>query len=232
MKYAQIIVLLFIFLQTDIVVCTSQNNTFSDQSTIVNHAWEETPEFRLIMRSTADWGRIMFDDTNGTNTNGIRFKEIISYGWVIKHDENDIIDVGVDLTWFDILYGGDPVNKTGDIVAFFKGENDFEYTEVFSDIIFEVDTSLSQIYIYLMISGKGTTTFELYNKKTNTIIWKETYSGDGHTQHIKRYIPSQLFFQVPRVASTTVISMALITILIVIGLNLPQLRNRKPTKQK
>ncbi|MEM4246204.1 MAG: hypothetical protein QW390_02795, partial [Candidatus Bathyarchaeia archaeon] len=113
-------------------------------SAFQNAFWRETPEVRVVMRSTADWARIMFDDTNGTNTNGIRFKRVGDYGWVIRHDDDDIIHVGMDVTWFDVLYGGESVNKTGDIFAFFKGDNDFEYTEDYDDIVFEVDTTAAQ----------------------------------------------------------------------------------------
>jgi len=223
----RIAALLFVTLQLSVLLCALPQIPPSDaNSTYSAPVWKETPVIRIVMRSTADWARIMFDDTNGTNTNGIRFKKIGDYGWLIRHDDDDAIDVGVDETWFDILYGGEVVSKTGDIVAFFKGENDFEYTEMYADIAFEVDMSRSQIYLFLMIAGKGTTTFEMYVKSSNTLIWKDSFSGDGRTQHIKRYIPAQIFFQTSTVGSVTVISMTLITILIIVGLNLPRIRNR------
>ena len=39
---------------------------------------------KVLIDSTADWGRIMFDDLNGTNTNGIRIKTVLRQrmaGW-------------------------------------------------------------------------------------------------------------------------------------------------------
>ena len=40
---------------------------------------------------------------------------------------------------------------------------------MFADII-EVDTSRPQIYIYLMITGKGTTTFEMYDERDPSFL--------------------------------------------------------------
>lgn len=194
--------------------------------------WRETREIRVLMSSTADWARIMFDDANGTNTNGIRFKAIKDYGWILKHDDDDIIDVGVDITWHDILYGGESVNKTGDIVAFFKGNWDFAYTIMYADIIFEVDASKPQVYVYLMVAGRGTTTFELLDKKTGTTLWRETVSGDGQTQHIKRYLPTAVFLQTSNLSSMTALSMIAITSLILLGLNFPRVKRRAAGRLK
>jgi hypothetical protein len=188
--------------------------------------WVATSPMRVEMKSTADWARIMFDDANGTNTNGLRLVSVLGYGWVMGNDEDDVIDVGVDLTWYDILYEGEAVSKTGDIVAFFKGNDDFDYTEMYADVVLEVDAAAQQVYIYLMIAGKGVTTFQLVNLKTGLTIWRETVSGDGRTMHIKRYIPTQNFLRSPTVGSATVVSMMVVSALILLGLNLPRVKGR------
>lgn len=188
--------------------------------------WTTTPTIRVTMKSTADWARVMFDDTNGTNTNGIRFKKILKYAWITGNDDNDRIDVAQDLTWLDILYN-ETVTRTGDIVAFFKLNEDFDYTEMYADVIFEVDSSKSQVYIYLMIAGRGTTTFQLTNQQTGDIIWKTTLSGDGRTQHIKTYLATDSFLRTSNVGSSTIISMAMITLLMILTFNIPQIINRQ-----
>jgi hypothetical protein len=192
-----------------------------------NEHWIITAPIRVDIKSTADWARIMFDDANGSNTNGLRLKQVLGYGWIMGNDENDKIEVGIDLTWYDILYEGETVTKTGDIISFFKENEDFDYVEMYSDVILEVNQELQQVYIFLMIAGKGTTTFQLTNKDTNIIIWKETISGDGRTMHVKRYIPSQNFLRSSTVGSITVISMAVVSTLILIGLNLPRIKRKK-----
>ncbi|MEM2902273.1 MAG: hypothetical protein QXO32_06045 [Candidatus Bathyarchaeia archaeon] len=193
---------------------------------VVSGDWLTTSPIRVEMKSTADWGRIMFDDANGTNTNGIRLVSVLGYGWIMGNDEDDVIDVGVDLTWYDILYEGEAVSKTGDIVAFFKGNEDFDYTEMYADVILEVDGGSQQVYMYLMIAGKGVTTFQLVNLKTGLPVWRETVSGDGRTMHIKRYVPTQNFLRTPTVGSATVVSMMVVSALILLGLNLPRVKGR------
>lgn len=199
------------------------------QISLINAApeqWVATTPIRIDIKSTADWARIMLDDANGTNTNGVKLQTVVDYGWLMGNDGDDGIDVGIDLTWYDTLYGGESVSKTGDIVAFFKGNEDFDYTEMYADVILEVDKASQQIYVYLMIAGKGTTTFQLLNKKTNIAIWKETISGDGKTMHIKHYIQTQNFLEYHTVGSITVISMAVVSIIILLGLNLPRIKGR------
>ncbi|MEM3608191.1 MAG: hypothetical protein QW238_04930 [Candidatus Bathyarchaeia archaeon] len=186
--------------------------------------WVKTPVFRVLMKSTADWARIMFDDQEGMNTNGIRLYEVKSYGWIMGDDEDDIIDVGEDLTWYDILYNGTSTVKTGDIVAFFKQNNDFDYTEMYADLVFEVDESKDQIYIFLMVAGQGTTTFELINKETGAVVWRDIITGIGGTQHIQRFIPAKLFVRSTKVESITVLSLALITVFIAFIFNMPSFR--------
>jgi len=179
--------------------------------TEVPERWVKTPTFRLLMKSTADWARVMFDDPEGRNTNGIRIYEVKAYGWVLGNDGDDVIDVGKDLT-------------TGDIAAFFKQNGDFDYTEMYADIVFEVDESRDQVYIYLMVAGQGTTTFELINKETGAVVWRDIVTGIGGTQHIQRFIPTRLFIRSVQVESITVLSLALITVFIAIIFNIPRFR--------
>lgn len=192
--------------------------------------WIKTPVFRVIIKSTADWARIMFDDQEGKNTNGIRLYEVEDYGWILGNDKDDVIDVGKDLTWYDILYNGTSTVKTGDIVAFFKQNNDFDYTEMYADLVFEVDESRDQVYIFLMVAGQGTTTFELINKESGAIVWRDIITGIGGTQHIQRFIPTKLFVRSVKVESTTVLSLALITVFIVFIFNMPRFRRGRASK--
>lgn len=192
--------------------------------------WVKTPIFRVIMKSTADWARIMFDDQEGKNTNGIRLYEVKSYGWILGNDKDDVIDVGKDLTWYDILYNGTSTIKTGDIVAFFKQNNDFDYTEMYADLVFEVDRSRDQVYMFLMVAGQGTTTFELINKESGAVVWREIIAGIGGTQHIQRFIPTKLFIRSIKVESATVLSLALITVFTVFIFNMPKFRRGRASK--
>jgi hypothetical protein len=145
------------------------------------------------MKSTADWGRIMFDDEIGNNTNGIRFKYILSQGWFKGNGTDDEISVGKG-TWYDVLYNV-TVKKTGDIVAFNKQRNDFNYTEMYADIVFEIDVSMISGYVWLMLAGQGTTVFQLINSEPQYTFWQETLSGTGHTRHVRTYIMLDSFFR-------------------------------------
>ncbi|MGC8849307.1 MAG: hypothetical protein ACP5QI_02415, partial [Candidatus Bathyarchaeia archaeon] len=150
--------------------------------------------------------------------------EVRSYGWIMGNDEDDVIDVGKDLTWYDILYDGTSTVKTGDIVAFFKQNNDFDYTEMYADLVLEVDESKDQVYIFLMVAGQGTTTFELINKEDGAVVWRDIIAGIGGTQHIQRFIPTKLFIRSAKVESITVLSLALITIFTAFIFNMPNFR--------
>ena len=209
MKWGSILILFLIFSLFFI------RNMSANES--ANQVWIKTPAFRIMMKSTADWARIMFDD------NKIRFFSIEEYGWTIGYDEDDIIDVGSELTWYDILYNGTSTKKTGDIVAFFKQNNDFDYTEMYADIVFEVNETYDKIIIFLMVAGQGTTTFEFINKETGTVVWKEVITGIGGTQHIQKFIPTQILLRSVNVDSTTVLSITLITICMIIIFNIPKL---------
>jgi hypothetical protein len=184
---------------------------------ILGMRWRETSPIRVVMKSTADWGRIMFDDEIGNNTNGIRFKYILSYGWTKGNDSHYEINVGKG-TWYDVLYNV-TIRKTGDIVAFNKQRNDFNYTEMYADIVFEVDTGMISCYVWLMLAGQGTTIFQLISFEHQNTVWQETWSGTGHTSHVRRYLMVELFFRRWEVSPTTVVVLTLLAILMMILLS-------------
>src|SRR5208283_199536 len=66
--------------------------------------WRQVDPVKVLIDSTADWGRIMFDDLNGTNTNGIRIVSVVDSGWLIGNGENDVLDVGRKIPWPDTEY--------------------------------------------------------------------------------------------------------------------------------
>jgi len=196
---------------------------------IVAARWRETPPIRVIMRSTADWGRIMFDDEVGNNTNGIRFKHILSCGWFSGNDSDDEISVGKG-TWYDVLYNV-TVKKTGDIVAFNKQREDFNYTEMYADVVFEIDASMISGYIWLMLAGQGITVFQLTNLQDQYTIWQETMSGTGHTRHVRRYIVLDSFFRRWEISPTSVVVLTLMAILMIILLS-PVIPKRNISRRK
>jgi len=177
-------------------------------------SWRETPPIRVVMKSTADWARIMFDDEVGNNTNGIRFKYILSYGWLKGNDSDDEISVGKG-TWIDVLYNV-TVKKTGDIVAFNKQRNDFNYTEMYADIVFEMDMGIITGYVWLMLAGQGITTFQLTNLEHRYAVWEETLSGTGYTRHLKRYIMIDSFFRRWEISPTSIVVLTLLVILVMV----------------
>jgi len=196
---------------------------------IVAARWRETPPIRVIMRSTADWGRIMFDDEVGNNTNGIRFKHILSCGWFSGNDSDDEISVGKG-TWYDVLYNV-TVKKTGDIVAFNKQREDFNYAEMYADVVFEIDASMISGYIWLMLAGQGITVFQLTNLQDQYTIWQETMSGTGHTRHVRRYIVLDSFFRRWEISPTSVVVLTLMAILMIILLS-PVIPKRNISRRK
>lgn len=187
-------------------------------------SWRETPPIRVVMKSTADWARIMFDDEVGNNTNGIRFKYVIAYGWLKGNDSDDEISIGKS-AWYDILYNV-TVKKTGDIVAFNKQRNDFDYTEMYADIVFETDMGTITGYVWLMLAGQGITTFHLMNLEGRYVVWEETLSGTGHTRHEKRYIMIDSFFRRWEISPTSIAVLTLLVILVMVLLG-PVIPSRK-----
>jgi len=187
-------------------------------------SWRETPPIRVIMKSTADWARIMFDDEVGNNTNGIRFKYVLACRWLKGNDSDDEISIGKS-AWYDILYNL-TVKKTGDIVAFNKQRNDFDYTEMYADIVFETNMGTITGYVWLMLAGQGITTFQLTNLEGRYVIWEETLSGTGHTRHVKRYILMDSFFRRWEISPTSIVVLTLIVILVMVLLG-PVIPSRK-----
>jgi hypothetical protein len=196
---------------------------------IVAARWRETPPMRVTMRSTADWGRIMFDDEVGNNTNGIRFKYILSCGWLNGNDSDDEVSIGKG-TWYDVLYNV-TVKKTGDIVAFNKQREDFNYTEMYADVVFEIDAGMISGYIWLMLAGQGITVFQLTNLQDQYTVWQETMSGTGHTRHVRRYIVLDSFFRRWEISPTSVVVLTLMAILMMILLS-PVIPRRSVSTRK
>jgi len=182
--------------------------------------WREASPTRIIIRSTADWGRMLFDDLNGTNSNGIRIKTVIDSGWIEGRDSDDQIYAGRKFAWPDVEYDR-IVARRGDMVAFFKGLNDFHYTEVYADLILEVNIDLPRIYVWLMTGGNGTTSFEIVSQDTGGTIWRDIVVAGGETQQAKRVMTPQPFFRPGRAESSVVVTWLSIVILVIVFLNFP-----------
>jgi hypothetical protein len=185
---------------------------------IESDQWREADPVKVLIDSTADWGRILFDDLNGTNTNGIRIRSVSSSGWLIGKDENDVLDAGPKIAWPDTEYD-QIVTRKGDMVAFFKGLRDFHYTEIYADLILDVETSLPQIYVWLMTGGNGTTTFDIVSKTTGGTIWRDVIVGTGETQQVRRVMTPQPFFGAGRAESGVVVAWLSVVIITIIILN-------------
>jgi len=203
--------------------------------------WSQVDPVKILIDSTADWGRIMFDDLNGTNTNGIRIKSVLSSGWLLGKDENDVLDAGRKVAWPDQEYNS-IITRHGDMVSFFKGIRNFHYTEAYADLILEVDSSLPQIYVWLMTGGNGTTTFDIVSKTTGGTIWRDVVVGTGETQQVRRVMTPQPFFRAGRAESSVVVAWLSAVIVIIIVLNFPLLealnryvrreRQTKPSRRR
>jgi hypothetical protein len=175
---------------------------------------------KVLIDSTADWARILFDDLNGTNTNGLRIKTVLGSGWLVGKDEDDVLDAGRKIPWPDTDYDR-IVTRKGDMVTFFKGLRDFQYTEAYADLILEVDTSLPQIYVWLMTGGNGTTTFDIVSKDTGGTIWRDVVVGTGETMQVRRVMTPQPFFRAGRAESAVVVAWLSVVIITIIFLNFP-----------
>jgi len=175
---------------------------------------------KVLVDSTADWGRILFDDLNGTNTNGIRIKTVLGSGWLLGKEADDVLDAGRKVPWPDTDYDR-IVTRQGDMVTFFKGLRDFHYTEAYADLVLEIDTSLPQIYVWLMVGGNGTTTFDIVSQTTGGTIWRDVVVGNGETQQVRRVMTPQPFFRAGRAESAVVVAWLSIVIITIIFLNFP-----------
>lgn len=187
----------------------------------VSAEWREEP-VRVIIQSTSDWGRILFDDLNGTNANGLGIKSVLSSGWSTGQDFDDSLQTGRKLAWPDQVYG-QIVLRHGDLVEFFKGLNDFHYTEVYADLVLNVDASLPQVYVWLMSGGNGTTTFQITSPATGGTIWQDIIVGNTVTQQVRRVMSSLPFLHPGRTESLVVIAWLGIVVAAIIMLNFPVL---------
>jgi hypothetical protein len=182
--------------------------------------WRQADPVKVIIDSTADWGRILFDDLNGTNTNGIRIKTVLDSGWLLGKEEDDVLDAGRKIPWPDTDYDR-IITRQGDMVTFFKGLRDFHYTEAYADLVLEIDTSLPQIYVWLMVGGNGTTTFDIVSKTTGGTIWRDVVVGNGETQQVRRVMTPQPFFRAGRAESAVVVAWLSVVTITIIFLNFP-----------
>jgi len=198
--------------------------------------WREASPTRIIIRSNADWGRVLFDDLNGTNSNGLRIRSVVGSGWLEGRDSNDQLYVGRKIAWPDTEYDT-VVARKGDMVAFFKGLNDFHYIEVYADLVLEVNIDLSRVYIWLMTGGNGTTSFEIVNQDNGGTLWRDIIVASGETQLVKRVMSPQPFFRPGRAESGVVVTWLTIGILVMVVLNFPILETiqalvRRKTKTR
>jgi hypothetical protein len=184
--------------------------------------WRQVDPVKVLIDSTADWGRIMFDDLNGTNTNGIRIQTVVDSGWLVGNGENDVLDVGRKIPWPDTEYEH-IITRKGDMVAFFKGIRNFNYTEVFAELVLEVGIDSPQIYIWLMTGGVGTTTFDIVSTTTGGTIWRDVIVGTGETQQLRRVMTPQPFLRAGRAENAVVLVWLSVVIAAIIILNFPLL---------
>jgi len=182
--------------------------------------WREASPTRVMITSNSDWARILFDDLNGTNTNGIRIKSVVNYGWLAGRDADDQVYAGHKIAWPDTEFD-QIITRKGDMVAFFKGLGDFHDTEVYADLVLEVNVGLPQVYVWLMTGGKGTTEFVIASQDTGGMIWRDIVVASGETQQVRRVMSPQPFFRAGRTESTIVVTWLTIAILVMIVLNFP-----------
>ena len=209
------LIILIILGSTVLMVRVLESNPRSD---IQTNGWETTPEIRIIMDSTADWARIMFNDLDGTNQNGVRVLAFHSRGWLSGNDSGDRIDAGFGLTFVDVLYNS-TVTKTGDIVGFFKGNYNFRHSKLFVDVVLSVDMGSPNVFVVLMLAGAGTTNFEFINKETGVVIWQDSETGRSFTQYVIRTITPQAFFTKETINTILVFAILIAGIITIIALN-------------
>lgn len=181
--------------------------------------WREASPTKIIIDSTADWGRILFDDLNGTNSNGLRIRSVTNSGWLEGRDTDDQLSAGRKMPWRDAEYDRVIVRK-GDMVEFFKGLGDFHPTEIYADLILEVNVELPRVYVWLMTGGNGTTTFEIVNQETGDTMWRDIVVANGETQQVRRIMSPQSFFS-PGRTETAIVTWLTVVVLVVVLLNFP-----------
>jgi hypothetical protein len=219
-RVALVLILFLVSQATDLSFAVSALDSVSRAADINAPQWREASPTRVIISSTADWGRILFDDLNGTNSNGLRIKTVIDSGWLEGRDSDDQLYAGRKFAWPDTEYDKIVVRK-GDMVAFFKGLNDFHYTEVYADLILEVNIDLPRVNIWLMTGGNGTTSFEIVSQDTGGTMWRDIIVANGETQQVKRVMTPQPFFRPGRTESSVVVTWLSIVILFMVLLNFP-----------
>jgi hypothetical protein len=202
-----------------VVLVISQAFPASTAQTVAAQ-WREASPTRVIIRSNADWGRVLFDDLNGTNSNGLRIRSVVGSGWLEGKDSNDQLYAGRKIAWPDTEYDT-IVARKGDMVAFFKGLGDFRYTEVYADLILEVNIDLPRVYVWLMTGGNGTTSFEIVNTDNGGTLWRDIIVASGETQQVKRVMSPQPFFRAGRTESSVVVTWLTIGIIVMLVLNFP-----------
>jgi hypothetical protein len=162
----------------------------------------------------------MFDDLNGSNTNGIRIRSVLESGWTFGKDASNVLDAGRKVPWPDTEYDHIIIRKS-DMVSFFKGLGNFRYTEAYAVLVLEVDTSLPQIYLWLMMGGNGTTTYQIASQATGGTIWRDVLVGNGETQQVRRVLTPQPFFRTGRTENGVVVVYLAALVVIIIVLNFP-----------
>lgn len=182
--------------------------------------WREAAPVRVTIRSNSDWGRILFDDLNGTNSNGIRIRSVLSSGWLEGRDSDDVVNVGRKIPWPDTEYNRS-VTRNGDMVEFFKGLRDFHDTEAYADLTLEVNIDLTRLYVWLMTGGNGTTAFNIVSRDTGGVIWRDIVVATGETLQVRRVMSPQPFFEAGRAESSIVVTWLSIVILVIVVLNFP-----------
>jgi len=218
---------------------TSVSDLASQPTEVSQPTWKETGPTRIIVDSTADWGRILFDDLNGTNSNGIRIRSVVDSGWLGGKESDDEITAGRKIPFPDTEYDR-IITRKGDMVEFFKGLGDFHPTVAYADLILEIDVDLPQVYVWLMTGGNGRTTFEMVSQDTGGTIWRDIIVGTGQTQQVKRIMSPQPFFRPGRTESTIVVVWLSVVILAIVLLNfrIPEAvrarlrRRRQPSEPK
>jgi hypothetical protein len=193
-----------------------------------NTSWRETGPLRVIIRSTSDWARILFDDLNGTNTNGMKIASVLTSGWFTARNPEYTLDAGSKIWWQDQVFN-QTVIRRGDQVEFFKGLRNFQYSEAYADLLLDVNLSMPQVYVWLMSGGNGTSSFEISNLNTGGTIWRDVIVGNGVTQQVRRVMSPQPFFGTAQSGDLVVVSWLTGVVVIVIALNfpIPELISRK-----
>jgi hypothetical protein len=182
--------------------------------------WREASPTRVIINSTSDWGRILFDDLNGTNSNGIRIRSVVDSGWLVGKESDEQVYAGRKIAWPDTEYDR-VVARKGDMVSFFKGLGDFHPTVAYADVILEVNLDLPRAYVWLMTGGNGVTSFEIVSQDTGATVWRDIVVGTGETQQVKRVMSPQTFFRPGRTETPVAVVWLSILIVAMIVLNFP-----------